>query len=150
MSTASRRLPAHVRFPLQRDGVDPVPRLEESRAHGDVVRLTRLLGTRVWLVMEYDAARAVLADSDAFANDVRHLIGRQDRAPAERIGGLGMTDAPDHDRLRHVLTPYFTRRRLATCSPRSTGSSRTRSTTWPRTVQRSTSSSGSASRCPSA
>ncbi len=117
VSTASRRLPAHVRFPLQRDGVDPVPRLEESRAHGDVVRLTRLLGTRVWLVTGYDAARAVLADSDAFANDVRHLIGRQDRAPAERIGGLGMTDAPDHDRLRHVLTPYFTRRRLADLQP---------------------------------
>jgi cytochrome P450 len=113
VSTASRRLPAHVRFPLQRDGVDPVPRLDEARAHGDVVRLTRLLGTRVWLVTGYDVARAVLADSDSFANDVRHLIGRQDRAPAERIGGLGMTDPPDHQRLRRVLTPYFTRRRLA-------------------------------------
>ena len=113
VSTASRRLPAHVRFPLQRVGVDPVPRLDESRARGDVVRLTRLLGTRVWLVTGYDVARAVLADSDSFANDVRHLIGRQDRAPAERIGGLGMTDPPDHERLRRVLTPYFTRRRLA-------------------------------------
>ena len=112
VSTASRRLPAHIRFPLQRDGVDPVPRLEASRAGGDVVRLTRLLGTRVWLVTGYDAARAVLADSASFANDVRHLIGRQDRAPAERIGGLGMTDSPDHERLRRVLTPYFTRRRL--------------------------------------
>ena len=113
VSTASRRLPAHIRFPLQRDGVDPGPRLEASRAGGDVVRLTRLLGTRVWLVTGYDAARAVLADSASFANDVRHLIGRQDRAPAERIGGLGMTDSPDHERLRRVLTPYFTRRRLA-------------------------------------
>ena len=44
---------------------------------------------------------------------MRHLIGRQDRAPAEQIGGLGMTDAPDHTRLRRVLTPYFTRHRLA-------------------------------------
>ncbi len=113
VSAASRRLPAHIRFPLQRDGVDPVPRLGETRDRGDVVQLTRLLGTRVWLVTGYDVARAVLADSGSFANDVRHVIGRQDRAPAERIGGLGMTDPPDHERLRRVLTPYFTRRRLA-------------------------------------
>jgi cytochrome P450 len=111
--SSARRVPVSVRFPLQRDGVDPVPRLEASRAQGDVVRLARLLGTRVWLVTGYDVARAVLADSDAFANDVRGLLGRQDRAPAERIGGLGMTDSPDHERLRRVLTPAFTRRRLA-------------------------------------
>jgi cytochrome P450 len=111
--TSSRRIPARVRYPLQRDGVDPVARLEVSRVRGDVVPLVRLLGVRVWLVTGYDVARAVLADSDSFANDVRGLIGRQDRAPAERIGGLGMTDQPDHGRLRSVLTPYFTRRRLA-------------------------------------
>ncbi|MFC7361914.1 cytochrome P450 [Nocardioides astragali] len=110
--SSARRVPGRVRFPLQRDGVHPVPALEASRQRGDVVQLMRLFGTRVWLVTGYDAARAVLADGDAFANDVRHYIGRQDRAPAERIGGLGMTDSPDHGRLRRVLTPYFTRRRL--------------------------------------
>ena len=78
-----------------------------------MVRFASLLGTRVWLVTGYDAARAVLADSASYANDVRDIIGRQDRAPAERIGGLGMTDQPDHGRLRGVLTPWFTRRRLA-------------------------------------
>ena len=48
--SSTARVPAAVRFPLQRDGVDPVPRLEASRARGDVVRLARLLGTSVWLV----------------------------------------------------------------------------------------------------
>jgi cytochrome P450 len=115
--SSARRIPSAYRYPLQRDGVDPVPRLEAARARGDVVRLANLVGTRVWLVTGYDVARTVLADSDAFANDVRHLIGRQDRTPAERIGGLGMTDSPDHDRLRRVLTPYFTRRRLADLQP---------------------------------
>lgn len=115
--SSARRVPTSVRFPLQRDGVQPVARLEASRDRGDVVQLARLLGTRFWLVTGYDVARTVLADSDGFANDVRHLIGRQDRAPAERIGGLGMTDPPDHDRLRHALTPYFTRRRLADLQP---------------------------------
>lgn len=111
--SSARRIPSRGRALLERDGLDPMPAVAQSRLRGDVVPLARLLGTRVWLVTGYDAARAVLADSDSFANDVRHLIGRQDRAPAERIGGLGMTDSPDHDRLRRVLTPYFTRRRLA-------------------------------------
>ncbi len=111
--SSSRRVPGSIRFPLQRNGVDPVPALDASRGGGDVVQLVRLLGTRVWLVTGYDVARAVLADSESFANDVRHLVGRQDRAPAERIGGLGMTDPPDHERLRRVLTPSFTRHRLA-------------------------------------
>jgi cytochrome P450 len=110
---SARRVPSGIRFPLERDGVDPVPRLAASRGRDGVVPLARLFGTRVWLVTGYDAARSVLADSGAFANDVRHLIGRQDRAPAERIGGLGMTDDPDHARLRHVLAPSFTRRRVA-------------------------------------
>ena len=30
VSTAARRVPASIRFPLQRDGVDPVPRLEAT------------------------------------------------------------------------------------------------------------------------
>ena len=111
--SSARRLPSRGRALFERDGLDPVPALEESRERGDIVPLLRLPGTRVWLVTGYDAARAVLADSDSFANDVRHLVGRQERAPAERIGGLGMTDRPDHDRLRGVLTPHFTRRRLA-------------------------------------
>lgn len=112
-----RRVPARIRYPLQRDGVHPVPRLARARDRGDVVRFASLLGTRVWLVTGHDVARRLLADTDAFANDVRDLIGRQDRAPAERIGGLGMTDQPDHGRLRGVLTPYFTRRRLLDLQP---------------------------------
>ncbi len=110
---SARRLPSRGRALFERDELAPVPTLERFRSRGDVVPLLRLLGTRVWLVTGYDAARTVLADSDSFANDVRHLVGRQDRVPAERIGGLGMTDRPDHDRLRGLLTPHFTRRRLA-------------------------------------
>src|SRR5690606_20361985 len=72
-----------------------------------------LLGTDVWLVTGHAAARTVLADATSFGNDVRHLFGREGRPPAEQIGGLGMTDPPDHTRLRRVLTPQFTRRRLA-------------------------------------
>lgn len=108
-----QRVPNAWRFPLQRDGLDPVRALVAAHERGPVTRLTRLLGTDVWLVTGHEAARTVLADAESFGNDVRHLFGRQGKSPAEQIGGLGMTDAPEHTRLRRVLTPEFTRRRLA-------------------------------------
>lgn len=111
--SAIRHFPERARLPLLREGVDPVPGLAAARASGDVVRLTRVLGLDVWLVTGHDAARTVLADDTAFSNDLRHLLGGRPRSAAEQVGGLGMTDAPDHTRLRRVLTPEFTRRRLA-------------------------------------
>lgn len=111
--SAIRHFPARARLPLLRNGVDPVPELAGARAKGDVTRLTRVLGMDVWLVTGHDLARIVLANGDAFSNDVRHLLGNRPRSAAEQVGGLGMTDAPDHTRLRRVLTPEFTRHRLA-------------------------------------
>ncbi|PUA81721.1 cytochrome P450 [Nocardioides currus] len=112
VSTISR-FPARARLPLLRDGLDPVPELAAARARGDVTRLIRVLGLDVWLVTGHDLARTVLADRESYSNDVRHLLGTRPRSAAEEVGGLGMTDAPDHTRLRRVLTPQFTVRRLA-------------------------------------
>lgn len=111
--SAIRHFPARARLPLLRNGVDPVPELAAARSRGDVVRLARVLGLDVWLVTGHDLARSVLADDDSFSNDVRHLLGNRPRSAAQQVGGLGMTDAPDHTRLRRVLTPEFTRHRLA-------------------------------------
>lgn len=111
--TSLRRLPASTTFALRRDGVDPVPELRHTRERGPVTRVTRLLGLNVWLVTGHAEARSVLADSVRFSNDMRHLLGSRARNPAETIGGLGMTDAPDHTRLRGILTPEFTKHRLA-------------------------------------
>src|SRR5699024_6350542 len=41
-----------------------------------------------------------------------------DATGADAIGGLGSTDAPDHTRLRRLLTPEFTMRRLRELEPR--------------------------------
>lgn len=109
--TALTRLPAVARVPFSRDGVDPVPELEAQRTPNGVTRITRVLGLDIWLVTGAEVARAVLADADSYSNDMRHLVGKPKNA-AQEIGGLGMTDAPDHTRLRKVLTPHFTRRRL--------------------------------------
>ena len=111
--SALRGLPAHAVFPLRRDGLDPVPELAAARDRAPVTRLTTLLGTTIWLVSGYDEARAVLADATRFSNDMRPVLGTRARSDAESIGGLGMTDDPDHGRLRGLLTPEFTKHRLA-------------------------------------
>lgn len=107
-----RRLPPSGTYPLRREGLDPVPELAAARGREPVTRLTTLLGTTIWLVSGYNEARAVLADSTRFSNDVRPVLGTRTRSDAESVGGLGMTDDPDHARLRGLLTPQFTKRRL--------------------------------------
>jgi len=104
--------------PLRRDGLDPVAELGERRRQAPVSRLTGILGTNVWLVAGYDEARGVLADHVAFSNDIRPLVGRTNATGPDAIGGLGSTDAPDHTKLRKLLTPEFTRRRLRELEPR--------------------------------
>lgn len=110
--TTLRRLPASSTFPVRRDGIDPVPSLGETRDREPVTKLTSLMGVDIWLVTGFDDAREVLGDQRRFSNDMRHVLGNRPRTEAEGIGGLGMTDPPDHTRLRGLLTPEFTRHRL--------------------------------------
>ncbi len=115
--TSLRRVPRRATYPLRRDGIDPVQRLRDVQAKEPVTRVTRLLGMNVWLVTGYDEARAVLADATNYSNNIRHLLGDAERSGANEVGGLGMTDPPDHTKLRAMLTPEFTRRRLSRLDP---------------------------------
>jgi cytochrome P450 len=72
----------------------------------------------VWVVTGHDAVRTVLGDPSGFSNDLRPLVGSPGDPASQQIGGLGMTDPPEHTRLRRILTPEFTRRRLARLEPR--------------------------------
>ena len=112
-----RVIPRSVSMPLRRIDVDPVPGLGKVRATEPVHLLKRLFGLNIWIVTGYDEARAVLADTTRFSNDIRPLVGGGDSAGAAGIGGLGFTDPPDHTRLRKILTPEFTVRRLARLEP---------------------------------
>src|SRR5690625_2190159 len=114
----SRMAGRPVAMPLRRDGLDPVAGLGRWRREAPGARLTRVLGTDVWLVSGYEQARSVLADHHGFSNDIRSLVGRADATGVDAIGGLGSTDAPDHTRLRRLLTPEFTMRRLRELEPR--------------------------------
>ncbi|MFC6089685.1 cytochrome P450 [Saccharothrix lopnurensis] len=116
-SRALSLLPDRALVPLKRDGVDPVEELMRMGESSAVHRVPVPFGIRVWLVTGETEAKKVLSDTGAFSNDYTRLgaaVGRLEQSP----GGLGFADAPDHTRLRRMLTPEFTMRRLSRLVPR--------------------------------
>ncbi|MET8997255.1 cytochrome P450 [Amycolatopsis sp. NPDC004169] len=109
--TDLRLLPESALVPLRRDGLDPVPELLRLGERGPITRLPLRLGVPVWLVTGHALAKSVLSDTDAFSNDFAHLDAAGIDAGLDP-GGLGFSDAPAHTRLRRLLAPEFTVRRL--------------------------------------
>jgi cytochrome P450 len=110
------RVPERLSWPLNRTGVDPTRRLTRTRNADPVQRHASFLGLDIWLITGYDEARTVLADS-SLSTDIRHLMGKSGDVESGDIGGLGFTDPPEHTRLRRLLTPEFTMRRLERLKP---------------------------------
>ncbi|WP_433291353.1 cytochrome P450 [Actinoplanes sp. CA-030573] len=111
-------LPDKILWPLHRDGLDPVPQMARWRAERPVTRLPLPFGIRAWLVTGYEPVRAVLGSVDGYSNDFGKFAGRIGMGVGQDPGGLGFADPPVHTRLRKVLTPEFTMRRLARLQPR--------------------------------
>jgi cytochrome P450 len=111
-------LPESVLFPLHRDGLDPVDRMGRLRTSEPVSRLPVPFGIRAWLVTGYEPVRTVLGSTDGFSNDFGKLVGSIGFGADQEPGGLGFADPPVHTRLRRLLTPEFTMRRLARLQPR--------------------------------
>lgn len=110
-------LPDSALMPLKRHGLDPVDDLRLRREQAPVSRIKLPLGVTAWLVTGYEESKTVLGGTAAFSNDFRHLAGVAGFDEAEDPGGLGFADPPEHTRLRRVLTPEFTGRRLARLVP---------------------------------
>lgn len=124
LARASRRgfdlgnLPDAALLPLRRDGLDPVDELGAARAEAAVSKLKIPFGVSAWLITGYAEARAVLGNANAFSNDFGNLVGGAAGATAEQNpGGLGFADPPHHTRLRKLLQPEFTMRRLKRLTP---------------------------------
>jgi len=105
-------------LPLRRDGLDPVPQLGHTRDREPVSKLPLPFGMRAWLVSGHDEAKAVLSDVKSFSNDFSNLVGDAGVSADKDPGGLGFADPPDHTRMRKILTPEFTMRRLNRLTPR--------------------------------
>lgn len=110
-------IPPETTFPLEREGLDPVSLLDDVRDAGALHKLTLPFGFDAYLVTGFDEVREVLTDRDSYSNDIRHLFTGAGTATGDDIGGLGFTDAPLHTRLRKLITPEFTMRRLARLEP---------------------------------
>jgi cytochrome P450 len=111
-------LPDATLMPLRRTGLDPVAELGEKRETSPVTRLRLPFGLRAWLVTGYAEAKEVLVATGRFSNDYTNLMGTTAMSAEQNPGGLGFADPPDHTRLRKLLAPEFTVRRLARLTPR--------------------------------
>ncbi|ODQ93712.1 cytochrome P450 [Mycolicibacterium holsaticum] len=110
---------------MRRDGFDPTPALREIRQSAGVSVSTNSLGMRVYLVTRHDDVKAVLSDHERFSNTRpagfvlpgAPTLSEEELAKA-RSGNLLGLDPPEHQRLRRMLTPEFTIRRMKRLEPR--------------------------------
>ncbi len=109
---------------MRRAEFDPDPELEAMR-DGEGVGLVRTPpGVDAWLVTRHEDVRAVLSDAERFSNartTTFQLPGDQsseEELAVLRAGNLLAFDPPEHTRLRRILTPEFTLRRIRRLEPR--------------------------------
>jgi cytochrome P450 len=111
-------LPDAALMPLKRDGLDPVSELGSTRAKAPISKVNLPFGMNAWLVSGYDEAKDVLGRANGFSSDFTNLVGNAGVTEDQNPGGLGFADPPVHTRLRRLLTPEFTMRRLSRLTPR--------------------------------
>ncbi|BBZ06056.1 cytochrome P450 [Mycolicibacterium doricum] len=120
MTAAPALPPLH----MQRNGFDPTAELREIRESAGVRMTKNAFGMDVYLVTRHDDVKAVLADHTRFSNTRPPGFGGvggalSDAEQARRqAGNLLANDPPEHSRLRRMLTPEFTLRRINRLEPR--------------------------------
>ncbi|MFI7320609.1 cytochrome P450 [Streptomyces venezuelae] len=121
MPHESTPVPLHTR----RTHFDPADDLRRLTADGPVTRVSLAPGAGgepLWLVTGHEEVRRVLGDHTRFST--RRRFGSRDPAdggterPDEGVGLLMDYDPPEHTRLRKMLTPEFTVRRMRRLQPR--------------------------------
>lgn len=121
---------APVPFYRQRELFDPPAELVRRRETLPVSRVRLPMGAvsvPVWLITRYPDARQVLDNAALYSNSfdrmAEHLAETLGEAAVARMadatpGPLVVADPPEHTRLRRVLTPEFTVKRMRRLKPR--------------------------------
>ncbi|CAM3791332.1 cytochrome P450 [Kibdelosporangium persicum] len=110
--TQAPEIPLHA----QRNRFDLPDELLRLREEQPVTKIRLPWGTSAWLVTKYSDIREVFGDANRFSNSAEaRPFGDQ---IADRSGFLLAYDPPDHTRLRKMLTPEFTVRRIRRLQPR--------------------------------
>jgi cytochrome P450 len=115
MTQAPELPPLHVR----RNAFNPTPELRKIRETDGVRTATNAFGMTVYLVTRYEDIKDVLSDHERFSNarppgfvvPGAPAVAEEEQASA-RAGNLLGLDPPEHQRLRRMLTPEFTIRRM--------------------------------------
>ena len=114
-------MPLHMR----REGFDPVPEMAALRDDEGVRQVETAFGMPAFLVARHADVKAVLADSARFSNESRRAFDApgapklsDEERDRMRAGNLLGVDPPEHTRLRRMLTPEFTVRRMRRLEPR--------------------------------
>src|SRR6201991_3842688 len=120
-SEAQALPPLHMR----RDAFNPTPELREIRESDGVRTAVNAFGMTVYLVTRHEDIKDVLSDHERFSNarPPGFVVPGAPAVPAEeqasaRAGNLLGLDPPEHQRLRRMLTPEFTIRRMKRLEPR--------------------------------
>jgi cytochrome P450 len=109
---------------MRRDRFDPAAELAAVRDGDDVPRVITAGGLHAYLVTRNEDIRTVLADAVRFSTADRRSLERADLQLSDeelaemRAGQLLAYDPPEHTRLRRLLTPEFTVRRMRRLEPR--------------------------------
>jgi cytochrome P450 len=111
---------------LSRDRFSPGPGLAAITPGHGLARITSPFGP-AWLATRYEDVRAVLGNSAAFSTGQLARLQQRQAADAgteipepDSSGILVTYDPPEHTRLRRMLTPEFTIRRMQHLEPRVT------------------------------
>ncbi|BCJ46098.1 cytochrome P450 [Actinoplanes ianthinogenes] len=100
---------------------DPYPWLDRLRTEGPVQRIRLRDGSDAWMVTRYRDVLAAAGDP-RLSSDPRRLTGQTGRtvrlAAGNAMPSMLTTDAPDHTRLRRLVSRAFTARRVEALRPR--------------------------------
>lgn len=111
---------------MRRNAFDPVPELRRIRDTTGVQTVINAFGMEVFLVTRYEDIKEVLADHEHFSNArppgfvLPGASQTEEEQASARAGNLLGLDPPEHQRLRRMLTPEFTIRRIRRLEPRIT------------------------------
>jgi cytochrome P450 len=121
MTQAPELPPVHMR----RDAFSPTAELREIRETDGVRTALNAFGMTVYLVTRHEDIKEVLSDHERFSNarPPGFVIPgapeiSEDELSSSRAGNLLGLDPPEHQRLRRMLTPEFTIRRMKRLEPR--------------------------------
>jgi cytochrome P450 len=112
---------------MRRDAFDPASEMRMVRETTGVQVVTNSFGMRGYVITRHEDVKAALSDHERFSNGQRAnlripgapVLSEEEQA-SSRAGNLLALDPPEHSRLRRMLTPEFTIRRMNRLEPRIT------------------------------